>query len=1262
MKSIQEFLSYLSDLDIRLWSEGVSGAPPEEVRLRCNAPKDALTPALRAELADRKAEILAFLNNANLTGRSTLEPIRPVPRDGNIPLSFAQQGLWFLDQLEGGSAAYNQLFAVRLSGSLNVTVLEQAIAQIVRRHEVLRTSFKSVDGQPVQVIAPDANFTLSAIDLLHLPEGEQWAEVRQLAIGESQRPFNLAQGSLLRVALLQLGVSEHVLLFTIHHMVSDAWSSGIVIRELAAIYEDFSKDESRGCLQSLSFKEPQRHRELRGGKERGEMSGVFGFDRCLQVGSSFGHATLTRLPELSIQYADFAHWQRQRLRGEVFEEQLAYWKRQLGGTLPVLELPSDRPRPAIQTFRGATTTLKLGADLTQRLNKLSQQEGATLFMTLLASFQALLYRYTNQEDICVGTTVANRHSRELEALIGFFVNTLVLRTDLSGNPSFRELLGRVRHVAWEAYDRQDLPFDLLVAQLQPERNLSHTPLFQVMFVLENAPMDAVELPGLSFSLLDMPIATAKFDLTLSMRQTEQGLIGKFEYNTDLFDAATITRMAGHFETLLSAIAANPQQPLCDLPLLTEAERHQLLVEWNDNSVNLSPNPSPCRRGESGSPLSLQERGVRGDRSTLEGQYWAEYPLNQCIHQLFEAQVEQTPDAVAVVFNNEQLTYRELNKRANQVAHYLKTLGVKPEVLVGICVERSLEMLVGLLGILKAGGAYVPLDPAYPQERLAFMLSDSQTSVLLTQQQLLERLPKHQAHVVCLDTDWETISKNSKENPVSSATSDDLAYVIYTSGSTGKPKGVQIAHGAVVNLLKSMEREPGLTESDTLLAVTSISFDIAALELYLPLIAGGRLVLVSREVTTDGRQLGEQIADSGASVMQATPATWRMLLATGWQGTSQLKILCGGEALSRDLAEQLLEKGASLWNLYGPTETTIWSTACKVEANKLSKSLVPIGRPIANTQVYLLDSFGQPVPIGIPGELHIGGAGLARGYLNRPELTAEKFIPHPAGGRLYKTGDLARYLPDGTIEYIERIDHQVKLRGFRIELGEIEAVLRQHPTVEQAVVIAREDEPGNKRLVAYIVGQTSSEDITHELRSFLEKKLPSYMVPSAFVMLEALPLTPNGKVDRRALPAPDGVKLKSEGTFVSPSTPVEKVLAEIWTQVLGVENVGIDDNFFELGGDSFLSIQIIYKANQAGLQLTPKQLFDNQTIAKLAAVAGTLQTIQAEQELKTEQVASIQQSAETKSFTPSDFPQAQLNQKDLNKLLTKINRGSKKISK
>jgi len=583
-------------------------------------------------------------------------------------------------------------------------------------------------------------------------------------------------------------------------------------------------------------------------------------------------------------------------------------------------------------------------------------------------------------------------------------------------------------------------------------------------------------------------------------------------------------------------------------------------------------------------------------------------------------------------------------------------------LVGICVERSLEMLVGLLGILKAGGAYVPLDPAYPQERLAFMLSDSQLSVLLTQQQLLERLPKHEAHVVCLDTDWETISKNSKENPVSSATSDDLAYVIYTSGSTGKPKGVQIAHGAVVNFLKSMEREPGLTESDTLLAVTSISFDIAALELYLPLIAGGRLVLVSREVTTDGRQLGEQIADSGASVMQATPATWRMLLATGWQGTSQLKILCGGEALSRDLAEQLLEKGASLWNLYGPTETTIWSTACKVEANKLSKSLVPIGRPIANTQVYLLDSFGQPVPIGLPGELHIGGAGLARGYLNRPELTAEKFIPHPAGGRLYKTGDLARYLPDGTIEYIERIDHQVKLRGFRIELGEIEAVLRQHPTVEQAVVIAREDEPGNKRLVAYIVGQTSSEDITHELRSFLEKKLPSYMVPSAFVMLEALPLTPNGKVDRRALPAPDGVKLKSEGTFVSPSTPVEKVLAEIWTQVLGVENVGIDDNFFELGGDSFLSIQIIYKANQAGLQLTPKQLFDNQTIAKLAAVAGTLQTIQAEQELKTEQVASIQQSAEAKSFTPSDFPQAQLNQKDLNKLLTKINRGSKKISK
>ncbi|MBW4457215.1 MAG: amino acid adenylation domain-containing protein, partial [Nostoc indistinguendum CM1-VF10] len=631
------------------------------------------------------------------------------------------------------------------------------------------------------------------------------------------------------------------------------------------------------------------------------------------------------------------------------------------------------------------------------------------------------------------------------------------------------------------------------------------------------------------------------------------------------------------------IVANPEQRVSKLPLLTTAQQHQLLVEWNDTQ--------------------------------------ADYPKDKCIHQLFEVQVQRTPDAVAVVFEEQQLTYRELNQRANQLAHRLQCLGVGPEVLVGICVERSLEMVVGLLGILKAGGAYVPLDPAYAQERLAFMLSDSQVPVLLIQERLIAGLPEHDAHVVCLDTNWELISQESEENPISEVTFNNLAYVIYTSGSTGKPKGVQICHGSLVNFLNSMRLSPGLTDQDILLAVTTICFDIAALEIYLPLIVGAQTVIASREVTSDGSQLLENIAKTGATAMQATPATWRMLLAAGWDMShlNSLSILCGGEALTRELANQLLEKSTSVWNLYGPTETTIWSAARLVEASGHNNDAPePIGRPIANTQIYILDRHLQPVPIGVAGELHIGGEGLARGYLNRRELTDEKFIPNPfndePGARLYKTGDLARYLPDGNIEFLGRLDHQVKIRGFRIELGEIEAVLGQHPGVQEIVVVAWEDKPGNKRLVAYFV--PDQQHAFSDLRSFLKEKLPDYMVPSAFVELEKLPLTPNGKVDRRALPTPEPYQRSLEASFVPPRTPTEEVLAAIWTKVLGLEQVGIYDNFFELGGDSILSIQVVARANQAGLQLTPKQIFQYQTIAELTAVVGTTVPVRAQQELVT----------------------------------------------
>ncbi len=934
-----------------------------------------------------------------------LPPIEHVSREGELPLSFAQQRLWFLDQLEPGNPFYNICRGLILKGSLNVTALEQSLNEIVRRHEVLRTNFRDVDGRPVQEIASALNITLPIIDLGELSEEERVASVRQLASSHAQQPFDLTEGSLLRTTLLRLKEEEHVLVFTIHHIVADGWSAGVIVHEVAALYESFCS------------KKP------------------------------------LLLPELSIQYADFAIWQRQWLQTEVQSFQMAYWKQQLGGNLPVLQLPTDRPRPAIQTFRGRKQRWQISKTLTEALKSFSKREAVTLFMTMLAAFKVLLYRYTNQADILIGSPIANRNRKEIEGLIGFFVNTLVLRTDLSGNPSFKELLRRIREVTLDAYAHQDLPFEQLVEELQPERNLSYTPLFQVMFILQNAPMEVLKLPDLSLSPMEVEPETAMFDLTVFLTETEQGLMGVFEYNSDLFDAATIERMHGHFQTLLEGIVANPDQHLSDLPILTETEQQQLLVDWNQTS--------------------------------------ADYP-SICIYQLFEAQVEQTPNAVAVVFENLQLTYQELNVRANQLAHYLHSLGVGPEVLVGICVERSLSMLIGLLGILKAGGAYVPLDPAYPRDRLAFMLEDAKVSVLLTQKKLVAALPEHKAKVVCLDTDWQEIDEQSNCHSINQATTKDLAYVIYTSGSTGKPKGVQISHGALVNFLSAMRQNLKLTKEDILLSVTTLSFDIAALELYLPLIVGARLVLVSREIAVDGTQLLEQLTLLNTTIMQATPATWRLLLSAGWQDNRQLKILCGGEALDSSLANQLLERGTQVWNLYGPTETTIWSSVRMIESNsdqKETENIIPIGQPIANTQFYILDSHQQLVPVGVPGELHIGGVGLARGYLNQPELTAQKFIPNPfnnaSTSRLYKTGDLVRYRLDKTIEYLGRIDHQVKVRGFRIELGEIEALLSEHPAVQQGVVLVQDNQASNKRLLAYII-----PNLNQNLEEFIPEE-PSY---------------------------------------------------------------------------------------------------------------------------------------------------------------------------
>ncbi|PSB41219.1 non-ribosomal peptide synthetase, partial [Chamaesiphon polymorphus] len=803
---------------------------------------------------------------------------------------------------------------------------------------------------------------------------------------------------------------------------------------------------------------------------------------------------------------------------------------------------------------------------------LSRQTGSTLFMTLMAAFATLLYRYSGQSDVVIGSPIANRNRSEIESSIGFFVNTLVLRTRLEDNPRFEQLLTQVRENTLTAYEHQDVPFEQIVEALQPQRSMSHSPLFQVMFTLQNTPLGEIELPSVKLSELNTQSTIAKFDLTLSISESLIGLECEWEYNTDLFDKSTIERMASHFENLLSAIVANPHQTLSELPLLSESERHQLLFDWNNTA--------------------------------------REYPQDKCIHQLFEEQVAKTPKAIAVVFEQQELTYQQLNHRANQLAHHLQTLGVKPEVLVGICVERSLEMVVGLLGILKAGGAYVPLDPSYPTERLSYMVSDAEIEVLLTQENLLSTLPSHVAQVVCLDPDGGVIESHSPENLVTSVSAANLAYVIYTSGSTGAPKGVQICHSSVVNFLSDMRCFPGVSPEDTFNAVTTISFDIAALELYLPLLVGAKIWLVSSEVATDGERLLSELSRSRITVMQATPATWQMLLASGWSCDYPLKVLCGGEALSARLAHQILETGSELWNLYGPTEVTIWSLIAHLRVVTTENKPSAIGRPIANTQVYILDSQLQPVPIGVAGELHIGGDGLARGYLNRPELTAEKFIPNPfspdSSARLYKTGDLARYQPDGNIEFLGRIDHQVKIRGFRIELGEIEAVLSSHPHVRQAVAIATEDPTGNQRLIAYVVSEQENLS-TQKLREFLQQQLPAYMVPAAFVTLDTLPLTPNGKVDRKALPAPDG-EIERTQEYVAPHTPNQEIVAHIFTTVLGVEKVGIHDNFFELGGHSLLATQLTSRLKHSfTVDIPLRAVFEAPTVVQLERTITQLRT-------------------------------------------------------
>jgi amino acid adenylation domain-containing protein len=1045
-------------------------------------------------------------------------PQRPQSDSPYCLPSIDQERLWFIDQLQPGNSAYNIFSASRLRGPLDVDIMRRVVNELVVRHESLRTTFAVVDGQPMQVIAPELKIPLIPVDLASLPEDEREAEALRLTTEDFAAPFDLEKGPLVRIGLIRLADDDYVMHVNMHHTVTDRWSGAIFERETGLLYQALASGQA------------------------------------------------SPLPPLPIQYADYAAWQRERMGGEIYQKQVAYWKRQLAGAPYVLEVPPDYTRPPFQTFKGARVFATYPKSLLDALKETCKREGVTMFMLALAAFKTLLYRYTGQEDVLVGATFANRNRPELDNLVGYLLNLLVFRTNLSGNPTFRELLMRERESAVGAFAHQELPFGKLVQELRPPQDASRNPIVQASLIYLDFPeLTAIEVLGMTAKHLTIDNRASRFDITLAMTETPSGFEIDIEYPTDLYRRPRMERMTKHLEILLEAIVADAGQRLSDLPILSTRESEQLLFEWNDTAT--------------------------------------EYPRELCIHELFEAQVERTPDAFALVFDKSEVTYRELNRRSNQLAHYLRATGVNNETRVGICLERSIEMVVGLLAVLKTGAAYVPLDMHVPPRRLAFIVEDASVAALLTQERLRDKLPENGARVICLDAEREVIEQQSGENLSGKLTSESPAYVIYTSGSTGQPKGVQVPHRAVVNFLHAMRAKTNLTKADTLLAVTTLSFDIAGLEIYLPLTVGARVVVAGGETASDGTQLSKMLEDTRATAMQATPATWRMLLEAGWRGDSKrLKALSGGEAMSKELAAQLLEKGREVWNLYGPTETTIYSGAHRLQHGE---EHVPLGQPLANTRFYVLDVDMNPVPVGIYGELYIGGEGLAHGYVNRPELTAAQFIPDPfgdsPGARLYRTGDLVRYHDDGSIEFAGRLDHQVKVRGFRIELADIETALNQHEAVRETVVTVHRGATEDKRLVAYIVAddEAHAPNVT-QLRAYLKERLPEYMIPSAFLFLRGLPLTPNGKIDRRALPAPDAFRPDLEAAYVAPETFIEQRLAAIFMQVLGLNRAGVHDNFFELGGDSLLAAQLVSRVRQAfDIELLLRDLFWRPTIAELS---------------------------------------------------------------
>ncbi len=1052
-------------------------------------------------------------------------------RDGEtaFPLSFSQQQLWILDQLEGrGSATYIESFARRITGFIDKRALTRSLNEIIRRHEILRTSFSAVDGEPTQIVSDVVPFPLEQVDLRSAKESDRTAELERLLKRESHRPFDLSVGPLVRAHLVQLCSDDHVLLVVMHHIVMDGWSITVFEKELSALLEAYEAE-----LESP-------------------------------------------LTELPLQYVDYARWQRKWVQGEGFERDLVYWRDRLAAPLPQLDLPVQKQRPPVQTFEGASVHFSIDELLTRHLKKLSRENFASLYISLLACFVILLYRYSGQEDILVGTPVANRSRRELESLIGYFVNTLVLRSHLDGALSFVELLSRLRDDVYKALDHQAMPFERLVAELQPDRDPGRSPITQVMFVLHNTPRTTADIPGLSVESIRLASEVAKFDLTMVVSENRNGLECTLQYNTDLFEEETIGRMAGHFQTLLKGVVTDPDASIQSFPLLTEAEREMMLVEWNDTVTR--------------------------------------YPKDICIHELFEKLVDETPEAIAVVFQDEKVSYRELNRRANRLACELRKFGIGPERTVGICTRRSVEMIVGLLAILKADGAYVPIDPDYPPHRMAYMMQDSGVHIVLKQRGAADDLPDGPWKKLILDSGPEAYAENDSQNAVPRATSRSLAYIIYTSGSTGEPKGVCIEHQGVVQLVRENVHS-SFGPEDAMLLISPLSFDSSELQIWGPLLGGGRVVVAPPEQPTIA-ELGACIRNFGVTKLNMSPGLFNLLVDEqlhDLRGVHQL--LIGGDVLSPTHIQTVLDAlpDTLMTNVYGPTECSISATCHHMSTGYRVGSSVSIGRPISNARAYVLDSDMNPVPIGVAGELVLGGDGVGRGYQNRAELTAERFLPDPfsgrKGARMYRTGDRCRWLENGTLEFMGRFDDQLKIRGFRIEPGEIRTVMERHDNVKECIVLGRTDAPGVTQLVAYVILETEKETNAQDLRAYVRKRLPEYMTPSTVVFLNEFPIRPNGKVDRKALPVPDPTRTESDPESTSPQTATETKLIEIWQTLLNVKQVGILDNFFELGGDSLQGMRLMARVHDAfRFEMPLRALFDEPTVKGFAELIDGQQIV------------------------------------------------------